>query len=182
MELHAANGYLLEQFLNPNVNNRTDEYGGSMLNRARLTIEVIEKVAATIGKDKVGIRFSPFSTLGDLQEYDGTHETYAHLAIEMNRLGIQYIHISANAAIPQRTFDIIRSNFNNTIILCNGLTAETAGIQLQKGFADIVAFGRSFLANPDLVTRVEQGAALNQPDFNTLYTPGEQGYTDYPAL
>jgi N-ethylmaleimide reductase len=182
IELHAANGYLLEQFLNPNVNNRTDEYGGSMLNRARLTIEVAEKVAAAVGKDKVGIRFSPFSTLGDLQEYDETHETYAYLATEMNRLGIQYIHISANAAIPQKTFDAIRSNFYNTIILCNGLTAETAGIQLQNGFADIVAFGRSFLANPDFVTRVEQGAALNQPDFNTLYTPGEQGYTDYPAL
>lgn len=182
VELHAANGYLLEQFLNPNVNNRTDEYGGSMLNRVRLTVEVAEKVALAIGKDKVGIRFSPFSTLGDLQEYDETHETYAYLATEMSRLGILYIHISANAAIPQKTFDAIRYNFHNTIILCNGLTAETAEIQLQNGFADIVAFGRSFLANPDFVTRVEQGAALNQPDFNTLYTPGEQGYTDYPTF
>jgi N-ethylmaleimide reductase len=182
IELHAANGYLLEQFLNPNVNNRADEYGGSMANRARLTIEVAEGVAAAIGRDKVGIRFSPFSTLGDLQAYDETHETYAYLATEMNNLAIQYIHISANPAFPQKTFDAIRTNFMNTIILCNGLTPETAEVELENGFADIVAFGRSFLANPDFVTRVEQGAALNQPNFTTLYTPGEHGYTDYPAL
>ena len=184
VELHGANGYLLEQFLNPNVNNRTDEYGGSIANRAKLILEVAEQVAAAIGRKKVGIRFSPFSTLSDLQAYgeDETHETYAYLAKAINDLGIQYIHISANPAIPQKTFDAIRTSFSNTIILCNGLTADTAEAQLSNGFADLVAFGRSFLANPDLVSRIETGEPLNQPDFTTLYTPGEKGYTDYPSL
>ncbi|TWJ01514.1 N-ethylmaleimide reductase [Mucilaginibacter frigoritolerans] len=184
VELHAANGYLLEQFLNPNVNNRNDEYGGSIANRARLTIEIAEKVAATIGKEKVGIRFSPFSTLGDLQAYNGdeVHETYTYLAKAMNELDIRYIHISANPTIPQKTFNAIRSAFSNTIILCNGFTAETAEDQLQKGFADLIAFGRSFLATPDFVTRIEKGMELNQLDFATLYTPGEKGYIDYPVL
>lgn len=183
VELHAANGYLLEQFLNPNVNNRTDQYGGSIINRARLTVEVATRVAAAIGKGKVGIRFSPYSTLGDLQTYnnDDVHETYSYLAREMGNLGLQYIHISANPAIPQKTFDAIRANFSNTIILCNGLTAETAEAKLQNGFADLVAFGRSFLATPDFVSRIEAGAPLNVVDFATLYTPGEQGYTDYPS-
>jgi N-ethylmaleimide reductase len=183
VELHAANGYLLEQFLNPNVNNRTDEYGGSIENRAKLIVEVAGQVAFAIGKEKVGIRFSPFSTLGDLEAYgeDETHETYSYLSKNMNHLGIQYIHISANPAIPQKTFDAIRANFSNTIILSNGLTAETAEAQLDKGF-DLVAFGRSFLATPDFVNRIETGAPLNQLDFTTLYTPGEKGYTDYPLL
>lgn len=184
VELHAANGYLLEQFLNPNVNNRTDEYGGSIANRARLTVEVAGKVAGAIGKEKVGIRFSPFSTLGDLKAYDAdeVHETYAYLAKAMNELDIQYIHISANPAIPQKTLDTIRVNFLNTIILCNGLTAETAEDHLNKGFADIVAFGRSFLSTPDFVNRIKKNALLNQIDVSTLYTPGEKGYTDYPTL
>ena len=184
VELHAANGYLLEQFLNPNVNNRTDQYGGSIVNRARLTIEIADKVKTAIGKEKVGIRFSPFSTLGDLQAYNEqqVNETYNYLVKEMNSLGIQYIHLSANPNIPQKTFDAIRSNFSNTIILCNGLNAETAEAQLNNGFADLVAFGRSFLATPDFVNRIETGEELNQLDFTTLYTIGEKGYTDYPTL
>jgi len=184
VELHAANGYLLEQFLNPNVNNRSDEYGGNIMNHARLTVEVAEKVAGAIGEEKVGIRFSPFSTLGDLQAYDPdeVHDTYAYLARAMNGLDIQYIHISANPAIPQKTFDAIRAGFSNTIILCNGLTPDTAEDQLNKGFADIVAFGRSFLSTPDFVNRIEKNALLNQIDFTTLYTPGEKGYIDYPTL
>jgi N-ethylmaleimide reductase len=183
VELHAANGYLLEQFLNPNVNDLADQYGGNIVNRARLVVEVATQVAYAIGNDKVGIRFSPFSTLGDLQAYDAeeVHQTYAYLAKEMYRLAIQYIHISANPGIPQKTFDAIRSNFFNTIIFCNGLTAETAEVALQNGFADLVAFGRSFLATPDFVSRIETGEALNTLDFTTLYTPGEKGYTDYPS-
>jgi N-ethylmaleimide reductase len=184
VELHAANGYLLEQFLNPNINNRTDEYGGNITNRAKLTVEVAKNVAIAIGREKVGIRFSPFSTLGDLQAYDvnEVHETYIHLVKAMNELDIQYIHISANPAIPAKTFDAIRANFLNTIILCNGLTAGTAEDKLNEGFADIVAFGRSFLSTPDFVNRIEKNASLNPVDLTTLYTPGEKGYTDYPTL
>jgi N-ethylmaleimide reductase len=184
VELHGANGYLLEQFLNPNINNRTDEYGGSIVNRSRLTLEIAARVAAAVGKEKVGIRFSPYSGLGDLPPYNLTdvHETYTHLSKELNKTGLTYIHISSNPAIPEKTYDSIRSHFLNTVILCNGLTPETAEVALSSGFADIVAFGRSFLANPDFTERIENGAPLNPVDLGTLYTPGEKGYTDYPAL
>jgi N-ethylmaleimide reductase len=174
----------LEQFLNPNTNDRTDEYGGSIVNRARLTLEIAARTAAAIGKDKLGIRFSPFASLGDLKPYDPeeVHSTYAYLAKELNKIGLTYIHIAANPAIPQKTFDAIRAGFSNTIILCNGITPENAEAVLNKGFADIVAFGRSFLANPDLVDRIENHAPLNSIDPTTLYTPGEKGYIDYPTM
>src|SRR5699024_4757140 len=184
VEIHGANGYLLEQFLNPNVNTRTDEYGGSTENRSRLTVEVVQAVSSAIGSERVGIRFSPFSTLGDLQPYneEKVHQTYAHLAQSMNDEAIAYLHIGMNDEIPQRTFDAIRANYSGTIILCNGLTPETAEEKLNEGFADLAAFGRSFLANPDFVERIKEEAPLNDVDFETLYTPGPEGYTDYPTL
>lgn len=184
IELHGANGYLLEQFLNPVINNRTDKYGGSVENRSRLTLEIARKTADVIGKEKVGIRFSPYSTFGDLPAYhaDDVHRTYRYLAEKLDEIGIAYMHISANPAIPQRTYDAIRSAFSRTIILCNGLTPQTAEVKLREGFADLVAFGRNFLANPDLVKRIENKQALNQPDFTTFYTPGEAGYTNYPSF
>jgi N-ethylmaleimide reductase len=184
VELHGANGYLVEQFLNPHVNNRTDAWGGSIENRTRFATRVVNAMAAAIGPDKVGVRFSPYSTLGDLQAYDEqeVHDTYALLAAELNKTGIAYLHIGVNGPIPQKTFNAIRQGFKGTIILCNGLTPETATAALNAGFADLVAFGRSFLANPDLDKRIATGATLNQPDFSTLYTPGPAGYTDYPAL
>jgi N-ethylmaleimide reductase len=184
VELHAANGYLLEQFLNPYTNDRADEYGGSIENRARLTLEIAEKTSAAIGREKVGIRFSPNAYLGDLKPYDPeeVHATYAYLAAALDKIGLTYIHIAGNPATPQKTYDSIRANFSNTIILCNGITPENAEIILGKGFADIIAFGRSFLANPDLVDRIERHAPLNPVDFTTLYTPGEKGYTDYPVM
>lgn len=184
IELHGANGYLIEQFLNPNVNTRTDEYGGSIEKRARLVVEMAEGIAAAIGKDKVGIRFSPFNTLGDQQPYgeEETIQTYIYLAQEMNRIGIAYLHIGVAAKVPQQTFDGIRTAFQNTIILCNGLTPDTAEAALNNGFADLVAFGRAFLANPDLDKRIAEKAPLNAPDFATAYTPGGKGYTDYPTL
>jgi N-ethylmaleimide reductase len=183
VELHGANGYLIEQFLNPHVNNRTDNYGGSVENRTRLAIRIIQEIAAVIGAEKVGVRFSPFSSLGDLESYDGqeVHDTYALLAKKLNITGIAYLHISVSAIIPQATFDAIRAGFTGTIILCNGLTSHTAAEALEAGFADLVAFGRAFLANPDLDNRIANRAPLNVPDFTTLYTPGAVGYTDYPV-
>jgi N-ethylmaleimide reductase len=181
VEVHGANGYLVEQFLNPVVNNRTDDWGGSLENRARFAISIVREIAAAIGADKVGIRFSPFSTLGDLAEYDA-HETYALLAKEMNQLKVAYVHIGMSAAIPEATVQAIRNGYEGTIILCNGLTPESGEAALHAGFADLVAFGRAFLANPDLAVRIETGAELNQADYSTLYTPGAEGYTDYAVL
>jgi N-ethylmaleimide reductase len=185
VEIHAANGYLPEQFLNPNVNDREDQYGGSLVNRSRFVVTIAEKIAAAIGKERTGIRISPFSTLGDLQPYaeEEVHATYAWLAAEMNRIGITYMHISTNAnSLAKGVLAVIRKGFSGTFIYSNGLTPATANDVLENGTADLVAFGRSFLANPDLVTRVASDAPLNQPDFQTLYTPGEKGYTDYPVL
>lgn len=184
VELHGANGYLLEQFLNPHVNNRADEYGGNIENRSRLILEIAEKTARAIGKENVGIRLSPYSTLGDLATYDAEeiHQTYRYLSEKLNETGIAYIHISTNPQIPQKTYEAIRAGFSNTLILCNNFSPETAEEKLEEGFADLVAFGRNFLANPDFVQRMETGAKLNQPDYSTLYTPGAKGYTDYPVL
>lgn len=184
VELHAANGYLLEQFLNPNVNNRTDEFGGSIQKRAFFIIETAKKIAEKIGKDKVGVRFSPYSTFNDMQPYDAieVQETYTYLASELNKLGIAYIHISYNPAIPEELMTAIRENFKGTLILCNGLNAETAEEALNGNFADLVAFGRYYIANPDYDQRLYQGAPLNELDFNTFYTPGKEGFTDYPFL
>lgn len=184
VEIHGANGYLVEQFLNPNVNDRKDEYGGTFENRSRFAIELVQAVAEAIGNEKVGIRLSPFSKLGDLAGYDEdeTHQTYTWLSQELGALQISYQHIAVNAPIPAKTFQAIRENFSGTIILSNGLTPETGEKALHAGFADLVAFGRSFLANPDFVERIRTNAPLNPVDYDTLYTPGAKGYTDYPTI
>jgi N-ethylmaleimide reductase len=182
VELHGANGYLIEQFLNPHVNSRTDAYGGSPYARSKIVLELAKRIAEAIGKENVGIRFSPFNTLGDLQPYpdEEVHETYTYLAAELENIGIAYIHIGLNPLIPQKTLDAIRSAFRGTIILCNGFTPETAQTALKNGVADLVAFGRSFLANPDLDRRIALKTSLNTPDMTTWYTPGPKGYIDYP--
>ncbi|WP_286857376.1 MULTISPECIES: alkene reductase [Sphingobacterium] len=184
VEIHSANGYLLEQFLNPNVNIRNDKFGGDVINRSRIILEIAKKTVAAIGKEKTGIRFSPFSTLGNLQPYDPeqVHDTYVYLAKELNKLGILYIHFVMSPNIQEKTLQAIRTSFENTIIASSGYTAETAEAALSNGFADIVAFGRAFLSNPDYVKRIEMNAPLNQVDFSTLYTTGQEGYTDYPVL
>lgn len=184
VELHGAHGYLLEQSLNPHINNRTDNYGGTIEKRTRLTLEIVQKIAASIGADKVGLRISPFLISNDMSAYEEAevHETYILLAREVNQLSIAYLHILNNPGIPEKTHQGIRGAFSNTIIYCNGFTAETAEAKIQDGSADLVAFGRSFLANPDFMRRIEKNAPLNEPDYNTLYTPGEEGYTDYPTL
>lgn len=184
VEIHGANGYLVEQFLHPVVNDRDDNYGGSIENRVRFAVEIAEGIAAAIGKEKVGIRISPLNRYNDQPAYDEeiAHQTYAYLAARLNEIGIAYLHLSVNQEIPQRTLDAIRTNFQGTIILCNDLTPESAEAALHGGLADVVAFGRAFLANPDLDERIAQSAALNTPDFNTFFTPGAEGYIDYPNL
>ena len=184
VELHGANGYLIEQFLNPNVNDRDDQYGGSIENRIRFAVETAQKVADAIGRDKVGIRFSPNSTLGDMQPYDAAtaRETYALLARNLNQIGLAYLHITVKPETPAATLTAIRAEFKGTIIYNGNFTPETAEAELQKGDANLIAFGRSFLANPDFVERIVAGAPLNQIDFTTIYSPGPKGYTDYPTM
>lgn len=184
IELHAANGYLMEQFLNPNVNTRTDEYGGNIKNRARLLLDITAETTKAIGRDKVGIRLSPFSKLGDLQDYGEAqvHETYTYLARELNTLGLLYIHLVTNPLMPQKTMTSIRENFQGTLILASGFNPETAEEVLTGGLADLVAFGKSFLANPDFEKRLKKNSPLNSIDVTTLYGPNEIGYTDYAFL
>lgn len=184
IELHGANGYLIEQFLHPQLNTRTDEYGGSVEARAKIVIDLVTGIANAIGKEKVGIRFSPYASLGDLTPYpaEEVHATYSYLAQELGKAGIAYLHISVQGAIPVPTLTAIRTSFSGAIIVCNGLTPETAITTLENGFADLVAFGRSFIANPDLDKRIATNATLIAPDPATFFTPGATGYTDYPVL
>ena len=187
VELHGANGYLIEQFLNPGSNQRTDEYGGSVANRTRFALETAEAVGKAIGFEKTGIRLSPYGVNGDMTPYSEVDETYEQLAKQLNTLGLVYIHLVDHSAmgapaVPSHIVDVIRSAFTGTLILAGGYEAGRAEADLENGRADLIAFGRPFIANPDLVERYKTGADLAQPDFNLFYTPGENGYSDYPTL
>jgi len=187
VELHAANGYLLEQFIRPNSNRRTDRYGGSIENRARFVLEVAEAMIVAIGKDKVGIRLSPFGVFNDMPLYDAMEADYTWLAQQLNMRGLVYIHLVDHSAmgappVPESMKAKFRSAFKGTLILSGGYDAARAESNLAAGECDLVAVGRPFLANPDLVARWKTGAALNAPDPNTFYTPGAKGYTDYQVL
>lgn len=187
VELHAANGYLLEQFIRPNSNRREDRYGGSIENRARFVIEVAEAAIAAIGKDRVGIRLSPFGVFNDMPVYDAMAADYAWLAERLNALGLVYIHLVDHSPmgappVPDAIKRAIRNTFKRTLILSGGYDAGRAEADLAAGHADLIAFGRPFLANPDLVMRWKTGAAVNAPNPATFYTPGPEGYIDYPAL
>jgi len=187
VELHAANGYLLEQFIRPNSNQRTDHYGGSIENRARFVLEVAEAVIVAIGKDRVGIRLSPFGVFNDMPLYDAMEADYIWLAQQLDMRGLVYVHLVDHSAmgappVPDSIKAAFRSVFKGALILSGGYDAVRAESDLAAGKCDLVAVGRPFLANPDLVARWKAGAALNTPDQGTFYTPGAKGYTDYPEL
>lgn len=187
VELHGANGYLLEQFIRPNSNQRTDAYGGSIENRARFVLEVAKAVITAIGKDKVGIRLSPYGAFNDMPPYPEMEADYAYLARQLNALGLAYVHLVDHSsmgapAVPQSIKDTFRKEFKGALILSGGYDATRAEADLAAGKADLIAFGKPFLANPDLIKRWQSGAPLNAPDPNTFYTPGPKGYTDYPVL
>ncbi len=187
VELHGANGYLLEQFFRPTSNQRTDRYGGSIENRARFVLEVAMAVIGAIGKDKVGIRLSPFGAFNDMPAYPATEADYTYLAGELNTIGLVYVHLVDHSSmgappVPESIKATVRRVFKRTLILSGGYDAVRAESDLEAGKCDLVAFGRPFLANPDLVARWKAGAALNTPDMSTFYTPGPKGYTDYPTL
>jgi len=187
IELHAANGYLLEQFLRPNSNLRTDRYGVSTAGRARFVLEVAAATMAAIGADKVGIRLSPFGVFNDMPGYAGMEADYTFLAQELDAAGLVYIHLVDHASmgappVPDSMKATFRRMFKRTLILSGGYDAARAERDLAAGRCDLIAVGRPLLANPDLVTRWRLGAALNAPDDSTFYTPGSKGYTDYPEL
>jgi N-ethylmaleimide reductase len=187
VELHGANGYLLEQFIRPNSNTRTDNYGGSIENRARFALEVIDATIAAIGKDKVGIRLSPFGVFNDMPLYPEMEADYTYLAQKLNAAGLLYIHLVDHSSmgapkVPDSMKATFRSVFKGALILSGGYNAARAESDLAAGKCDLVAVGKPFLANPDLVARWKTHAAVNAPDMATFYTPGPKGYTDYPAL
>ncbi|GAB2961979.1 alkene reductase [Hymenobacter coalescens] len=188
VEIHGANGYLLDQFLQDGANQRTDEYGGSVENRARFVLEVVQAVVDELGADRVGIRLSPQGS-SSIQDSDPVG-TFSYVTEQLNRFGLAYLHViealpghpmarkpGAEAVAPH-----LRRIFQNTFILNGGYTQETAEEALAGQEADLIAFGVPFIANPDLVERFRSGAALNQPDFATFYVPGDKGFIDYPSL
>jgi len=187
IELHGANGYLLEQFIRPNTNQRTDGYGGPIEKRARFVLESAEATIAAIGRDKVGIRLSPFGVFNDMPLYDSMEADYTYLAQRLNTLELLYIHLVDHSPmgappVPDSIKATFRKRFQRTLILSGGYDAARAESDLSAGKCDLIAVGRPFLANPDLVARWRTGAAVNAPDMATFYTPGPKGYTDYPAL
>ncbi|GII21117.1 alkene reductase [Planosporangium mesophilum] len=186
VELHAANGYLLHQFLAPSSNTRTDAYGGSPAARARFVVEVTRAVAEAIGPERVGIRISPAHNIQGVLETDPADvaATYGALIDAIAPLGLAYLHALADPA-SDLVVDL-RRRFGGPFIANDGFasvtTQDAAKEILDDGLADLVAVGRAFLANPDLPRRWELGAPLNEPDSDTFYTPGERGYIDYPTL
>jgi len=188
VELHAANGYLLEQFLSPHSNVRTDKYGGSIENRCRFVLEIVSAVVKTIGKDRTGIRLSPYGVANDMFFYPEIAETYTYLAEELNKLGLVYIHLVDHSAmgapeVPQEIKGIIRNRFKNNLILSGGYDKERAENDLQSGMADLIAFGRPFINNPDFVFRLKNNLALSSDlKMSLFYTADEKGYTDYPIF
>lgn len=187
VEVHGGNGYLLDQFLRESANVRTDAYGGSIENRARLLVEATEAVAGEIGAHRTGVRISPVSPAGGTVPADDEQPLFNHLVERLGALGIVYLHVVEGATGGPRDaapFDYtrLRARFGGTFIANNGFDLALAKDQLAAGKADLFAFGRAFIANPDLVERLRTGAALNPLDPTTLYGGGAKGYTDYPAL
>ncbi|MEY2600513.1 MAG: hypothetical protein RLZZ142_2772 [Verrucomicrobiota bacterium] len=188
VEIHNANGYLLDQFLRDGTNRRTDDYGGPVENRARLTMEVTRAVVEVCGADRVGIRFSPGGVFNDMRDSDPMR-TFGYVLQQLSPLGLAYAHLTrvtaqdlahgAKEGVGPRE---LRPFYPGTVVANGGFTGESAEQALQEGWADAIAFGVPFLANPDLPERLRKGAPLNPADPATFYSPGPTGYTDYPAL
>ncbi|USQ14420.1 alkene reductase [Legionella lytica] len=186
VEVHGANGYLLQQFLSDGANHRTDNYGGSVANRLRFPLEVMEAVANEIGGQRTAIRLSPVGSMNGITE-TSPQSVYFPLVRELNRLNLAYIHVIEGTTGTSRDFlgfdfHALRDEFHGPWMVNNGYTRELAIEAIASGYADLVAFGKDFIANPDLVERFRLNAPLNQWDRGTFYGGDEKGYIDYPAL
>jgi N-ethylmaleimide reductase len=189
VEVHAANGYLIDQFLQTGANQRTDEYGGSVENRARFLLEIVGAIQTVWTDQRVGVRLSPAGGVNGIHDANPV-ETFGYVAEQLDKVDrLAYLHI-VEAPVPTSGPDdhkvcateLVRPKFRRTLISTGGYSLETAERAVEKGLADLIGFGRLFLANPDLPERLRNGAPLNAPDAETFYTPGEEGYTDYPSL
>lgn len=180
VEIHGANGYLLDQFLQDKTNQRTDEYGGSLKNRARLMLEVTDAVVSVWGADRVGMHLAPRGDAHDMGD-SNLLETFSYVARELGKRGIAFICAREHQA-DTSIGPVLKKEFGGIYISNEKFTLETGNAILETGDADAVAFGVPFIANPDLVDRFAKNAALNEPDPSTFYGPGPKGYTDYPFL
>jgi len=186
VEIHGAHGYLLHQFLSAVSNHRDDEYGGSVENRARLPLAIVDAVIDAWSADRVGIRISPIGSFNGLEDLEGG-DTGLHFATELATRGLAFLHLSepdwaGGPALTDEYRTRLREAFPGTIVGAGAYTTEKAERLLDAGFIDAVAFGRSYIANPDLAERLEKGESLNAPNPQTFYGGGAEGYTDYPAL
>lgn len=188
VEIHGANGYLIDQFIQDGTNKRTDRYGGSEKNRARFALEVTRAVAEAIGSKKTGIRLSPSGEFNDMQD-SNPKETFTYLIEQLNKLDLAYLHlveplsdVSDKPNYAGNVAEFYRPAYDGTLIICGGYDRESGIEVLEKGYADLVAYAQLFLANPDLPERFAKNAPLNEPDRDTFYGGGEEGYTDYPFL
>jgi N-ethylmaleimide reductase len=186
VEIHGANGYLLDQFAKNGANRRTDAYGGSIENRARLMLEVASVVTSEVGAERTGIRISPVTTSNDISD-SNPQPLFDHITDRLNALNLAYIHVIEGATggprdIAPFDYGSLRRRFRGAYVANNGYDFELANKALTANEADLIAFGKLFIANPDLVERLRLGAPLNTPDKATFYGGGAKGYTDYPSL
>ena len=187
VEIHGANGYLLDQFLRDGSNQRSDAYGGSLENRTRLMLEVTEAVCHEVGADRVGIRLSPLQPFNDMKD-SNPEATFSYLVKQLNRFGLAYMHVTAMGSEAPGTagpaFDLgkLRSLWNGVYIANSGYDKARGNADIANGAADAITFGVPFLANPDLVARLKADAELNAPDMDSFYGGDEHGYTDYPTM
>lgn len=179
VELHSASGYIVQQFLSTNVNLRSDEYGGSIENRARFLFEVLDAMIAAVGSDRVGVKFSPRIAFNDIEETDAD-VMYPYILEQLNERKLGYVHISDSTG--EGWHAKLRPVYEGAYFAGAGFTRESGEALLAEGHADAIVYGTKLLANPDLPERFRRSAPLNQPDQATFYAPGEQGYIDYPTL
>jgi N-ethylmaleimide reductase len=183
VEIHGANGFLVDQFLRDAANKRTDRFGGSIENRARFLFAVVDAVIDVFGADRVGVRLSPHARADGIDD-STPEETFRYVAKVLSARRIAYLHLiePVGTAAADRLGPVVRKAFRGPLIVCGGFDRGSAWQALAEGRADLVAFGAGFIANPDLVERLRRNAPWNAPDTSTFYTGGDRGYTDYPFL